>query len=361
MRTLTLFGIAAVAVSAASSACSGSANDGVILLPGWAPAPSGSSAPPPGGAGGGAEGGLGGNPDAGKPPPSTDAGGGGHDAGGGGHDSGGGGNVDSGGGGGVDSGGGGSVDSGGGGGGATGVPCDVATMLASMCTSCHSDPPIPSALAGLVTYADLMATAIEDPTKNEAQLSLVRMQNAASPMPPGSLPPASAATTLQNWINAGYPMGSCGGGDGGSDAGPPPPPPPPPPSVFQGAPPFASQTGPNAHNPGQDCLGCHSFAFGGTLYDGNGNPVVGAEVRLVDSAGVATSVYTGPTGNFYSHGAGGGGFSAPAHVGARDATNVQDMLTALQSTMQGPASTGGACNACHCTGGTCTVAPIHLP
>jgi hypothetical protein len=264
----------------------------------------------------------------------------------------------------------------------------VATVFANGCTGCHSDPPVTGALAGLVTYADLMATSHEDPSKNEAQLSLSRMQNMSSPMPPSGLPPAADVTTLQNWINAGYPMGSCasaapdggsgsgsggggsGGGSGGSsgggssgsrgDGGSPPPS-----GVFGNAPPYSSNTGQSTHNAGQDCMSCHNgttnaptFKFGGTLYDGNGKAVSGAEVRFVDANGAATSVYTGPSGTFYR---GGSGFTGPAHVGVRNATSTQEMLTGLQSTSQPPASTGGACSACHCTGTSCTMPVIHLP
>jgi hypothetical protein len=252
-------------------------------------------------------------------------------------------------------------------------------MLAANCTGCHSDPPVAGALAGLVTYADLTATSHEDPTKNEALLSLSRMQDSSSPMPPSGLPPASDVMMLQSWINAGYPMGTCatGGADGGSagadggsagadggsagaDGGGSPVPP----NVFANAPPFSSHTGNSTHNAGKDCLQCHagggapSFSFGGTLYDGSGNPVSGAEVRLLDANGNGTSVYTGPAGTFYSRGS---GFAAPAYVGVRNASSTQEMLVALQSGSQPPASTGGACGACHCSGTGCTIAPIHLP
>jgi len=83
-------------------------------------------------------------------------------------------------------------------------------------------------------------------------------------------------------------------------------------------------------------------------------------VRLVDANGTVISVYTSTgsaLGNFYSSKP----FVGPAHIGVRNATVSIDMLTALQTTAQAPASTGGACNACHCTGAGCTVAPIHLP
>jgi hypothetical protein len=182
-------------------------------------------------------------------------------------------------------------------------------------------------------------------------------------MPPGALPSASDVAILENWINAGYPKGSCGGSGGGAGdsgaGGPPAPPPPSPASVFDGAPAFALITGPRAHNAGQDCMRCHTngggdapqLSFGGTLYDGAGNPVAGAEVRLVDANNSAIVVHTASNGTFYQRG---GGFSAPAHVGVRDANDSADMFSALQSN-------GGACSSCHCTGTGCTVSAVHLP
>lgn len=240
-----------------------------------------------------------------------------------------------------------------------GVPCDVAMMLAQLCTGCHSDPPIPGALAGLVTLADLQATSKEDPTKNEAELSVARMTNAAAPMPPGALPAAASVAILQNWISAGYPSGSCGGSADGGDAGgivvtPPPS------IVFQGAPAFVARNGPNAHNAGRDCMSCHrnaggdapQFSFGGTLYDANGSALGGAEVRIVDTNGKASSVYTATNGTFYQNGS---GFAAPAHIGVRNATASAEMFTPLQ------AANGGACSSCHCTGASCAIGLIHLP
>ena len=238
------------------------------------------------------------------------------------------------------------------------LPCDVQTVLAAKCTACHSDPPINNSLAGLVTYSDLMASAKEDPTKNEAELSVARMQNTMLPMPPAALnspPTAADIATLQGWISAGYPSGACDtDGGSGAETGPGV-------SVvdvFAGQPPFAAGIGRPTHNAGRNCLQCHSgnggddagpFLFGGTLYDAAGNPVVGAEVRVVDAKGVSYSVFTGPTGTFYK---GGGPLAAPAHTGVRDATHKALMIS--------PVTVGG-CSSCHCSGPGCTTTAIHLP
>ena len=224
-----------------------------------------------------------------------------------------------------------------------GIPCDVAAVLAAKCVDCHADPPVNGSLSGLVTLADLMATAKEDPTKNEAQLSLARMQSTSSPMPPASVGNPVTTTEVQafqTWIGASF-QGSC------ADAGAPVPPS----DVFTGAPGFVSTVGASSHNAGQDCMnGCHDhgFTFAGTLTDGAGKGVAGAEVRLVDANGKAISVHTGPNGNFHSSTT----FTGPSNVGARDASNKALMVATIQ-----PAN--GGCNGCHANGGT--TAPIHLP
>ena len=225
-----------------------------------------------------------------------------------------------------------------------GLPCNISTFLAAKCTGCHADPPVNGSLSGLVTITDLLATAKEDSSKNEAQLSLSRMMNAASPMPPASVAnPATAAeiTAFQAWIAGNY-QGSC-------DAGAPPPPPV---DAFTGAGAFVAQTAGSTHNAGKNCMGgCHNhgFTFAGTLTDGAGNPVAGAEVRLLDANGQGILVHTGANGNFHSSTP----WTAPAHVGARTAANKVVMVTPLSA----PAN--GGCNGCHATGGT--VVPIHVP
>jgi hypothetical protein len=128
--------------------------------------------------------------------------------------------------------------------------------------------------------------------------------------------------------------------------------------VFSGDGAFTSKSGPNGHhNVGKDCLSCHDgssgapeFSFAGTLYDGSGNAVGGAEVRVVDAAGNAVSVTTGSDGNFYEFGS--SAFDAPGHAGIRNATTTDLMVSAV---------TKGGCNACHCSGGGCTTTRLHLP
>ncbi len=230
------------------------------------------------------------------------------------------------------------------------LPCDVASMLAASCTSCHSDPPINNSLAGLVTFADLVARAKEDPTKNEAELSLARMKNAASPMPPAALmmpPTAAQIAVLQNWINAGFPSGTACAADAGAGslAGTVAS------NVFAGQAAFALGTEINGHhNPGQDCQSHHhngEFSIAGTVYDGTGKALAGAEIRVVDAKGTVTSMYSGTNGNFYSKG--GATLALGAHTGARNAASTALMIS----------QASGACNSCHTTGG---VAPqIHLP
>lgn len=99
-----------------------------------------------------------------------------------------------------------------------GIPCDVAALLASKCVACHGDPPSPGALAPLVTIEYLLAPSKQDPTKNEAELSLARMKDAAAPMPPTAANAATAAeiAAFERWIAVGY-QGSC------TDGGAPPP------------------------------------------------------------------------------------------------------------------------------------------
>jgi hypothetical protein len=84
------------------------------------------------------------------------------------------------------------------------LPCDIATLLATRCQQCHSDPPQYGAPMPLVTYADLVAPRGGTRT---IDLAAARVSSDTSPMPP---PPNARLTddeigTLQTWASAGAP------------------------------------------------------------------------------------------------------------------------------------------------------------
>jgi hypothetical protein len=174
-------------------------------------------------------------------------------------------------------------------------------------------------------------------------------------------------TDLNQLVNEPLGDGSASNGNDGGGASSQDP--------FAGAPAYASQTGQQTHNAGQSCIqsGCHgsgasggtvpSFLVGGTVYaDYKGTtPAVGVEVRIVDPAGHATSVYSGPSGTFFLSSGNASGVTFPAAVGARDATTTRPMITTLTSSM-------GSCGQTHCHvagGGPLTSTgnyyPIHIP
>lgn len=93
-----------------------------------------------------------------------------------------------------------------------GLSCDVAQLLETKCLACHGETPTPAAQSSLVTMADLLAPSKSDGSKNEATVSLERMKDSASPMPPTSYQsPVTAAeiAAFEAWIKGDY-QGSCG-------------------------------------------------------------------------------------------------------------------------------------------------------
>jgi hypothetical protein len=177
-----------------------------------------------------------------------------------------------------------------------------------------------------------------------------------------------AGTDLNQLVNAStFPDGGSDGASGASaDGGSSDP--------FAGAVPYASQMGSSSHNAGKACVaaGCHAppgaggappFAIGGTVYSDylGQTPAVGVEVRMVDATGQATSVYSGPEGNFYLVASSTSSVAFPAVIGARNATATRLMVTPL-------ASSFGSCGQsnCHIPGGgsltgTGNYYPIHVP
>jgi hypothetical protein len=236
-----------------------------------------------------------------------------------------------------------------------GIPCDVANLLATRCQSCHSQHPVQGAPMALVSYANLIARSIMDPTKTYAEQSVIRMQVSAPRMPPA---PAAAATSseitiLKNWISAGYPTGTCDVPDGGVadsgastdaslDGG----------STYDGGfvctsgKIYTSGTGSDME-PGKNCLSCHKFHIAGTVFPTLHEPdkcdginVSGVSVVITDSKGVVTTLAPSiKSGNFHTSAA----FTLPYTAKVIFNGVMREMLTP---------QTTGACNSCHTASGT---------
>ncbi|HTS80606.1 MAG TPA: hypothetical protein VMH40_08405 [Myxococcaceae bacterium] len=244
-----------------------------------------------------------------------------------------------------------SPDGGGGGGTVAGdLPCDVASVLSTHCTTCHGSPPSGGAPVALDSLATLTAAAAGYPGQNYAQRSLFRMQDSASPMPPGTAVTVSSIeiASFASWVDAGTPAGSC------APAGDP---------VF-GAPPQCTSNsywtqgnnGSSRMHPGMACIACHSsggegpaFSVAGTVYptghepdDCDGASANGATVTVTDKNGTAQSFTVNAAGNFYGN-AGGGWPVFPITATVSFNGKTRSMATQVPS---------GDCNSCHTQSGT---------
>lgn len=98
-----------------------------------------------------------------------------------------------------------------------GAACVVESMLGAHCASCHGALPTEGAPMPLRTLHDLRVTSALDGSKSNAQRSLIRLRDAASPMPPAPhpLPGADQIAALETWIGESMPICGQGGGGGG--------------------------------------------------------------------------------------------------------------------------------------------------
>ncbi len=222
----------------------------------------------------------------------------------------------------------------------TDVPCNVATLLAK-CTSCHGSVPSGGAPMSLLSVADFQAPAKSDPNKTMGQVSVERMT--ASTMPPGGGSEADAVT-LDTWIKAGYPAGSCTTPD--PDA-----------STSEFPVPAACTNGKGSTRngqsmrPGEACIACHATRFGaptfwvaGTLY-ATGRETVdckgvagGATVKITDANNAVYNLPVNSAGNFMLEDAQAPKFKAPYTAEVIVGSGSRKMLTA---------QTDGDCNSCH--------------
>jgi len=250
--------------------------------------------------------------------------------------------------------GGGSGIGGAGGAGNAGLPCNVQAVYQTHCTSCHAAAPINGAPMPLVTRANLMAPSVSDTTMTYAQRTVVRMQSTASPMPPppGTMVSAPEIQTVQSWISAGYPAGTCSTGSG-ADAGAPDP--------LGAAPTCTSGTtwtggnqGSAVMNPGRACISCHAsngeapqFTIAGTIYPTGHEPDLcngangtnGARVVVVDAANHTVTLTPNAAGNF-------------SYTGTIATPYTAKVTYQGRERIMPVAQTSGDCNSCHTQNGS---------
>ena len=234
------------------------------------------------------------------------------------------------------------------------LPCDVAALLSSKCSSCHGSTPAGGAPMSLVTYANLTAPSKSDPSKTNAVVSVARMNSTTSPMPPAGLPAATQTeiASLQSWISAGYPKTGC---TTGVDAGTAPDPFSVPPSCTSKTTWTRGTSGSGSMEPGMACINCHAssggeaptFTIAGTIYPtahepdlcNGANGTDGAQVVITGANGATTTLTPNGAGNFYYTGTVAKPFRAKVIYMGRE----RDMAST---------QTSGDCNSCHTQNGT---------
>ena len=237
----------------------------------------------------------------------------------------------------------------------TGMPCDVAEVLTTACTTCHGATLTGGAPNRLLTYEDLAAPSEDDANVTMAEVSLARMRSTKRPMPPAGeakLAP-DAVSVFETWIGAGMPRGTCGEEpadagkapgtaiDGGvKDAAPDAA------SVCTSGSFVAAGTPPSAlMKPGKACIACHNatgaphFEIAGTVYPtmhepNDCNGVAGLKVLIIDATGTTHTMTTNAAGNFMRVSA----LPRPYRAMIVKGTTIREMKTPQFD---------GDCNGCH--------------
>jgi hypothetical protein len=216
-----------------------------------------------------------------------------------------------------------------------GLPCDIATLIATRCMTCHSG------LTGIqiASYADLLGPSHSDPSITMGEMAAMRVQDPITPMPPAPGAPLSQEeiAAFVAWVQGGMQKGSCSSlpltcssGRRWAQSG--------------------DDDGSGRMHPGIPCNACHAsgearrFGIAGTVYRTAHEPddciggtlgATSAVVIITPATGPELTLPVGPTGNFYTYQS----IAQPFHVRVR---NAQDVERAMLSS---PPS--GNCNSCH--------------
>ena len=233
----------------------------------------------------------------------------------------------------------------------TDVPCDVETILANYCWSCHGVTPSGGAPSRLVTYGDLTSPSVSDSSVSAAARALARLQDGTMPSA-GPKPTQAEIDAFAAWVGNGTPKGtSC-------DTTPTP-------GTNPYDTPLTCTTGKNSNisegstmEPGGACISCHAtygvrkFSIAGTVY-----PTAHETDRCVGTASIQivitdknNKVFTttsNSVGNFSLQPSQMAGFAPPYTAKIVQGANERAMTTA---------QTSGDCNSCHTEMGSGTPA-----
>ena len=238
----------------------------------------------------------------------------------------------------------------------TGLPCDVAKVLADNCTSCHGTKLEGDAQTRLLSREDLLAK-LEGQVV--AKLALSRMKDTDAPMPPDSSTTDDQIAIFEQWVADGMPAGTCDSATGDDDD-----------SVSH--PPVDLTCTSGTHwtrgnhespsmKPGSACIYCHltgktsedapdegereqgpRFTFAGTVYGGshdeddcNGSDAIDTTtVVLTGADGKVLTLPINRAGNFYTRTA----LAMPVKAKVVSAAGTRKMKDTVED---------GDCNKCH--------------
>ncbi len=226
--------------------------------------------------------------------------------------------------------------------GPSGLPCDVAMVFSTYCSSCHGGTPAGGAYNSLTTRDQLLANSTSRPGMTVLDVAVARMMDGSMPPAPATVPAADVAT-ISAWQAAGAPAGSCEM----------------PTDPFAGPDTCTSGTmwtGGNRESelmhPGLACIDCHSsmregpylyvagtvYASGREVPDCNGIRSTGSDpvtVEITDATGYVLNLHPNAAGNFLDE-----DFPLTFPVTAR--VLYQDRERRMTAPI-----TNGDCNSCH--------------
>lgn len=226
------------------------------------------------------------------------------------------------------------------------LPCDLATLLAAKCTSCHGTRLVGGAPNPLLSLADLTAPSKSEPGKSYAALSIERMQDPKKPMPPNGSATPSDVAVFQAWVDAGTPAGTCASASTNANYDTPL-------ICTSGSSWTRGDHGSSSMHPGGTCIDCHTtnsedgprYAIAGTVFptahepdDCFGYGARDATVVITGADGTTLNLAVNGAGNFYSRRSVALPYTAKVIIGDR----TREMTTP---------QTKGDCNSCHTTDG----------